>query len=63
MPLNASNGQIQLETPLLTARFGAAENPLRIPKVQRKAAPYRTQRCLENSVIYYFIDVLAGYPG
>ena len=63
MPHYASIGLITLFYPLLATRFRAATNPLRIPKVSSKAAPYRAKHCLENTVIYYFIDVLAGYPG
>ena len=48
---------------VLGARFRAAEKALRIPKVLEKAAQDRAERCLENTVYYYFIDGLPGYPG
>ena len=63
MPLNASNRLFQLFHTVLLARFRAARNPLRIPKVLRKAARDRVQPCPKYSSIYCFIDVFPGYPG
>ena len=63
MPRNASNGLFHLPHPVIGARFRAAGNPLRIPKVLKKAVFYRVEHCLETLFIYYFIDVLRGYPG
>ena len=51
MPLNASNGLILLFYTLLTARLPAAQNPLRIPKVLRKAALNRLSVALKT--VYY----------
>ena len=63
MPRYASNGCFTLETAVLLTRFRAAANPLRIPKVIRKDGKSRIEQCAENTVIYYFIDGFAGYPG
>ena len=63
MPLNASNGLFPLDYSLLATRFRAARNPLRIPKVLRKAVFHRSGIAWKTLFIYYFIDSLAGYPG
>ena len=63
MPLNASNGSFTLFYTVLATRFPAAENPLRIPKVLRKAAFYRAGIAWRTLLFSTFIDVPQGYPG
>ena len=63
MPLNASNGVFQLEYTLLPARFRAAENALRIPKVLRESC---RKPCFTHCFIDcfpLFIDGFPCYPG
>ena len=63
MPRYASIGLITLFYPVLLTRLRAAQKPLRIPKVFRKAVLYTLKATLKTCFIYYFIDVLAAYPG
>ena len=52
MPLNASIGLITLFYSFLAARFGAAENPLRIPKVTRQSCTEPYGACSELHSFY-----------
>ena len=60
MPRYASNGLFHPPHPALRARFRAAENPLRIPKVREKAARDRILPCPKYTVLLTLFDVLPG---
>ena len=63
MPRNASKRLTPLFYTVLPARFRAAANPLRIPKVLRKAARDRDSVAWKTLLFYYFIDTQRSYPG
>ena len=63
MPLNASNRLYLPFDTLLTARLRAAQNPLRIPKVLRKAVLYSLSVALKYTLFTPFYAVPRRYPG